>query len=497
MAASSNQDEMHKPLRIFVILGVVALALGLMALLAHTSSSRKALQNYKAELRAKGEKLSYTELQPFAQVNISDSLIAFTNAMERISYCRLTPGNLEFRKFIGPGQALALWKQDTPFGIGSGKGGFAADWEEFTAEIEKYRAPLEEVRDALKDPRLVCSTRTGVWERPLPNFITIRKCAQWLAGATVSDLHEGNTDQALQDIEAMAAVARINRDDCTLVSQMIRIAVANLGVAATWEVLQSTNWTEPQLARLQKAWESVELEKALERGIVGERAGGDEIWRVVRHESRGKIRNLLNFGGSTNTTFRDLAQDYVLLPLYRLTSMDEDELFRLKVMQSYIDTARAVRAHHPWSDAKQYQDRGTAELNRVASAPFASRYWLSMISIPNFTRANQSGVRGATECQMTIAAVALQRFKLRHGEFPESLETLQPEFLSTVPYDCFSGKALCYKRKPDGGYLLYSVGEDGKDDGGDASAVGKFGIWEGKDAVWPGTPEIQTNLTAK
>src|SRR5262249_21500025 len=104
MAASGNQDEMHKPLRIFVILGVVALALGLMALLAHTNSSRKALQNYKAELRSKGEKLSFAELQPFPQTKVSDSLIAFTNAMERISYSRLTPGNLEFRKCVGPGQ---------------------------------------------------------------------------------------------------------------------------------------------------------------------------------------------------------------------------------------------------------------------------------------------------------------------------------------------------------------------------------------------------------
>ena len=67
---------MHKPVRIFIILAIVALAFGLMALLGHTSSSRRALQNYKAELRAKGEKLSYAELRPFPQTNISDSLIA-------------------------------------------------------------------------------------------------------------------------------------------------------------------------------------------------------------------------------------------------------------------------------------------------------------------------------------------------------------------------------------------------------------------------------------
>jgi hypothetical protein len=176
--------------------------------------------------------------------------------------------------------------------------------------------------------------------------------------------------------------------------------------------------------------------------------------------------------------------------------MDADELFRLRVMQSYIDTARAVRAHQPWSEAKQYQDRGVAELNRVASAPFANRYWISMISIPNFTRANQSGVRGETEWQMTVAAIALERFKLSHGEYPKSLEALRPEFLAAVPYDCFSGKALCYLRKPDGRFLLYSVGEDGKDSGGDATAIGKFGMWESKDAVWPDSRPVAFHTTS-
>jgi hypothetical protein len=256
-------------------------------------------------------------------------------------------------------------------------------------------------------------------------------------------------------------------------------------MAATWEALQSPDWTEPQLARLQKAWESAELASALEKGCVGERAAGEEIWRVVRHESRPEVRKLFSFGVSTNMTVRRLAEDYVLLPLYKLTSMDEDELFRLKVMQGYIETARAVRAHRPWSEAKQAQDVGVAEINRISTSPVSARYWLSMISIPNFTRANQSGVRSDTEWQMTIAVIALKRFHLGHGKYPPNLEALTPEFLSAVPYDCFSGKALCYQRKSDDSFLLYSVGEDGKDDGGDATAVGKFGMWEGRDAAWP------------
>ncbi len=50
-----------------------------------------------------------------------------------------------------------------------------------------------------------------------------------------------------------------------------------------------------------------------------------------------------------------------------------------------------------------------------------------------------------------------------------------------------SGQALCYRVGANGSFALYSVGEDGQDDGGDANPPpgSKLGLWEGRDAVWP------------
>jgi hypothetical protein len=51
------------------------------------------------------------------------------------------------------------------------------------------------------------------------------------------------------------------------------------------------------------------------------------------------------------------------------------------------------------------------------------------------------------------------------------------------------GQPIRFRRQPDGGFVLYSVGEDGKDDGGDAGLrPGKTNlrmIWDRKDVVWP------------
>jgi hypothetical protein len=62
-------------------------------------------------------------------------------------------------------------------------------------------------------------------------------------------------------------------------------------------------------------------------------------------------------------------------------------------------------------------------------------------------------------------AFALAAYKADEGRYPKSLDALAPKYLKTVPDDLFSGKSLIY-RLDGNGYLLYSVGVNGKDDCG-------------------------------
>ncbi|HVV73469.1 MAG TPA: hypothetical protein VHI52_18495, partial [Verrucomicrobiae bacterium] len=70
---------------------------------------------------------------------------------------------------------------------------------------------------------------------------------------------------------------------------------------------------------------------------------------------------------------------------------------------------------------------------------------------------------------------------------PRSLDLLVPTYLPTLPRDLMGGRPLQYTLKAGQVPTLYSVGTDGEDNGGDGSSdqVGKFGLWEGRDAVWP------------
>jgi hypothetical protein len=74
-------------------------------------------------------------------------------------------------------------------------------------------------------------------------------------------------------------------------------------------------------------------------------------------------------------------------------------------------------------------------------------------------------------------ATAIERFRLAHGEPPETLAALTPTYLKTVPTDPFdpASTGLRYKKLTKG-YIVYSVGEDGHDDGGDAEKDIPFAV---------------------
>jgi hypothetical protein len=68
-----------------------------------------------------------------------------------------------------------------------------------------------------------------------------------------------------------------------------------------------------------------------------------------------------------------------------------------------------------------------------------------------------------------IAALAAERYRRAHGRWPEDLERLTPEWLEALPRDPFDGGPLRLARLDDG-LVIYSVGYDGKDDGGRLAA---------------------------
>ncbi len=69
------------------------------------------------------------------------------------------------------------------------------------------------------------------------------------------------------------------------------------------------------------------------------------------------------------------------------------------------------------------------------------------------------------QLRSTLTALAVERYRSTHGDWPTGLTALVPEYLVDVPLDPYDGQPLRYSRLTDG-VVIYSVGPDGTDNGG-------------------------------
>lgn len=71
-----------------------------------------------------------------------------------------------------------------------------------------------------------------------------------------------------------------------------------------------------------------------------------------------------------------------------------------------------------------------------------------------------------TQDDLLLVSLALRGYRAANGRYPVSLAQLVPKYLSSVPQDEFAVSGTLRYQRNGTGYVLYSVGPDGKDDGG-------------------------------
>ncbi len=77
-------------------------------------------------------------------------------------------------------------------------------------------------------------------------------------------------------------------------------------------------------------------------------------------------------------------------------------------------------------------------------------------------------LRAQTRQEMVLALLAAQEYQRVHGVFSESLEQLVPTILPEIPRDAMdpAGSAIRYRRDPNGGVVIWSVGDNAVNDDG-------------------------------
>lgn len=130
-----------------------------------------------------------------------------------------------------------------------------------------------------------------------------------------------------------------------------------------------------------------------------------------------------------------------------------DQIVEMVQIADYASRQNAVRA---WE-----RELGTAQWSDLVDEWVGCSRYFAKVLLPSLSGMNTKHTTVRAQRQITLGMLALARERADKGAYPETF----PAGLM----DPFTGQALVYRREG-AGYVLYSVGPDGKDDGGKAPA---------------------------
>jgi hypothetical protein len=339
--------------------------------------------------------------------------------------------------------------------IVSGSVTAAADYIKWSAQ---FVPAFDEVRAALKRP---CAILPGDYSQayamPIPNFVIMRALAQTLAQRTQCYLLLGQPDLALHELTLMKDACRILEKPPTgkpetLVEAMINVAITGVYAITVQDGLRLRAWREPQLQAIQSQMETIRL-----LPFVTEAFREQQV-QAINFTTKPNLAKY--FSGEMfaayglPVTFWDKVKSHAVVFIPQ-GWIDQNLKFGAEIEQKEID------CFDPNNEQvfPERLDKANSEFDQTFSqySPFQ---FIALFSIPNFTKAIRVCALNQTLVNEAQIVCALERYRLAHGEYPETLDMLVPQFIEKLPRDIIGGQPLYYRRTDDGKFLLYSVGWD-------------------------------------
>ncbi|MHB9134320.1 MAG: hypothetical protein ACYDBB_24885 [Armatimonadota bacterium] len=258
-------------------------------------------------------------------------------------------------------------------------------------------------------------------------------------------------------------------------------------------------------AALETAIDTIQLGIHLPRGsgLVGrsvgsssERYGRDLCWVITDQlnakEAKMAVKRLEKFA-SRRVSYLETVQEQKYISQAEMLSILKRDNWRRFLASIYADNTAGAHAPVPLWKAKlltytcnktQAMCKLSAYYDRLivqAKAPYSSTAppvmkpddpinYLTLSE--SFALDRTHTVVNETEDSLLMTVLAIRAYHKEHGSYPPSLQALVPAYLSAVQTDPFApGKPLQYRLNGQA-YLLYSIGPDGKDNGGTPSADG-------------------------
>ena len=468
------------------------------------------LSNYRRELAAKGEKLTPQELSVSVPIEENGSA-ALAEGIQKLTNGLALPAHPPPKMAVLPSGRAVIGFRETEWIDDD----VTNRWEQVELDLRTNEVALAIIRAALAMPRFnnELDYSQGM-DLLLPHLANVKPLSMWFGAETQLAIRQGRNKDVRTNLVALSQLPRLLEEDCLLISELVRIAAATIANFSLWEALQSDVMTEEDLAMVQAAWEAQSFATNMALGLEGDRIYSDASYDLVRGSNEGAV--IMLYGLEEWLPVEDddrpwwersvralphgeaiakFIKEQIYCRIWRFAWSHQAQCRGMRTFQRLAELTRLGSANQSLADLRIGIESVEAESlgeNFYERLRFPSGNWVFTIS-----SSVRKAMRAETERSMAICAIALKRWFLRHGQYPESLDQLVPEFLPAVPIDYMDGQPLKYRTNGDGGFTLYSVGEDGVDGGGDVSLrpdqESSRNLWHRKDYVWP-TPALPVEV---
>ncbi len=344
------------------------------------------------------------------------------------------------------------------------------------AQVAALRAELRRASAALAEARKLVDLPAGRfpidWSedpdevmKKLP-YQDARVITRLLEYDTLLRAQERDLDSALASCRAAVNAGRSISDDPTMIAGLVRIACGVATLYRIERVLNQGEASEAALATLQALLEDEAEQPFLRNSMPGERAYQDWYMQTVQEgRKRQEPAYEVDLFGFGEAAIAEARKD--LLP---------GSIKRTRAVLLRLNTQCVAISRLP---VEEQRPRIEAMAKTLARLPKAVQLnWVS------FEKTALACCRSQADMRCAAVTVALERYRQKHQRWPTELSELTPAFLPRVPLDALDGKPLRYRQLTDG-VMVYSVGLDGKDDGGrldrDATKPGTdrgFRLWD-------------------
>jgi hypothetical protein len=347
---------------------------------------------------------------------------------------------------------------------------------DYLAYTQPTQADFDVMRQGLRRPfARIDGDYQRPYERPSPNFVRLRTVAQMLAQRALCYLLLGQPEAAWHELAGVRDTCLMLEgkpasDGPTLVEAMIDVAITGLYTTIIRDGLARHTWREAELAAMQQQLEQVNFIPLLNRSFNAERAA---TCRTLESTPPSELVKLFGFGGEVRFWLDRLKDPRYLLVRFAPRGWIYQNMCVGAPREQMLIEALDV----PNNQVLSGKLDSIADKLGAASQRRSPYSFLAAAAFPNFLKATQTMARNQTLANQAYVACGLERYRLARGQYPETLESLVPQFAAKLPRDIIGGQPLIYHRTAEGRFVLYSIGWNGKDDGGILGKAADEGDW--------------------